>query len=113
MKRTLDSDEVRSAKRQPKAVLFWLPPSPPPEMNDPRRSERLKAHTAQPTDTVPRQERSLHTGASDWAAHELELLKVYFEELRPQEYLDVLSQDPEWNANERQSISQPSPRTNY
>jgi len=45
MKNTLSIDS-HALSRQPKVVRIWLPPSPPPEMSDPRRSERLQGRVA-------------------------------------------------------------------
>lgn len=84
-------------------VLIWLPPSPPPKMGDPRRSERLKIYAALPKDDVPGLERSLPSAASSWDDLDLQLLDVYFNALEGQECLRVLSSDPEW-ASERESI---------
>jgi len=86
---------------QRRKVLIWLPPSPPPEMNDPRRSERLKTDAVQTTTPVPH---IPENSGSRWGVCELKRLKVKFEPDEHKECLDVLSLNPDWTEPHRQRI---------
>jgi hypothetical protein len=99
---------IRKSKRsstphtERKIVRIWLPPSPPPDMNDPRRSERLVGRVAQTTEPIQPDKKRLTSG-SYWGADELELLRVKFEPLEEVDCLSVLM-DTDWSPAEQQSI---------
>ena len=99
--------EKGSSSSEPKIVRIWLPPSPPPEMDEPRRSERLKERedvVVSPREPVQLSQKSLGSG-SHWGADELELLKVKFDPDDKKECLEVLGEDPEWLAEQHESTS--------
>src|SRR5579871_431202 len=91
-------------EKGPKIVRIWLPPSPPPEMDPPRRSERLTEKggvVVLPNEPVQLSRKILGSG-SHWGADELELLMVKFDPNAKKECLEVLSEDPEWSAAQRE-----------
>jgi hypothetical protein len=92
-----------AADKEPKTVRIWLLPTPPPEMDHPRRSERLAGCVAY-TDEPVQEETRLASG-SHWGIHELKLLKVQFDPLDANECLSVLGDfDPKWSTAEEQGI---------
>jgi hypothetical protein len=85
-----------SEDRVGKQVRILLP-SPPPEMDAPRRSERLQNPTVKPNDPVPPAPVLFNSG-SDWGHHELSVLNVRFDISDAEDTLPVLENfDPEWN----------------
>ena len=90
--------------KSPKIVRLWLPPSPPPEMDPPRQSERLIEKggvVVLPNEPVQLSRKILGSG-SQWGADDLELLMVKFDPNAKKECLEVLSEDPEWSAAQRE-----------
>ena len=100
-KRLKTSSELGSGR---KSVRIWLPPSPPPEMNDPRRSERLTGRVVETNEPVETEQRRLRSG-SRWDSNELDLLGVDFHPSNAVICLPMLADDPEWTPSQRKGIS--------
>jgi len=92
-----------SGDRVEKQVRILLP-SPPPEMDAPRRSERLQ-NAVKPDDPVP-QAPLLFDSGSDWGYYELSVLNVRFDLSDAEDNLPVLDNfDPEWNPTQGKGCS--------
>ena len=79
-------------------------------MDPPRRSGRLTEKgdvVVLPNEPVQLAHKILGNG-SHWGADELELLMVKFDPNAKRECLEVLSEDPEWSAAQREGTFHPS-----
>lgn len=83
-------------------VLIWLPLSPPPEMNDPRRPTILEQAAVRPHDPVPLAS-PLFPSGSHWKHRQLCSLKVRFAADDAEKTLPVLNRVRGWNHDQQTS----------